>query len=112
MVQGHCHQKAVIGMDRDEQLLRAAGAAVEILDSGCCGVAGSFAFEPGHHDVSMACGERVLLPAVRSAAEETVVIADGFSCRLQISDGTDRQAVHLAEALAAALPRRSTKEPT
>ena len=75
----------------------------EVLDSGCCGMAGAFGFERDHYDVSIASGERVLLPAVREAGPETLVLADGFSCREQIAQVTGRRARHLAEALAEAL---------
>jgi Fe-S oxidoreductase len=79
------------------------GLEAELLDSGCCGLAGSFGFERGHHDVSMACGERVLFPVVREASRDTTLLADGFSCRTQIAEGTGRQAIHLA-LLRRALP--------
>jgi Fe-S oxidoreductase len=69
------------------------------LDAGCCGMAGAFGFEREHYGVSMQCGERVLLPAVRAAGRDTLIIADGFSCREQIAQSTDRHAVHLAEVL-------------
>ena len=79
-------------------------STLDVLDAGCCGLAGNFGFEAGHYDVSRACGERVLLPAVRDAAADTVVLADGFSCRTQIEQaGTGRTPVHLAEILAAGL---------
>jgi Fe-S oxidoreductase len=101
----HCHQHAVLGWDADAGLLERAGAEVEHLDSGCCGLAGNFGFEAGHYGVSRAAGERVLLPAVREAADSTAVLADGFSCRTQIEQGdTGRRAVHLAELIAAGLP--------
>ncbi|WP_245822836.1 FAD-binding and (Fe-S)-binding domain-containing protein [Brachybacterium avium] len=101
LVQTHCHQHAVMGFDADLELMRRAGIDAEVPDSGCCGLAGNFGFEKGHYDVSMACAERVLLPAVRDASPETLVIADGFSCRTQIAQGnTRRTAVHLAEVLA------------
>jgi Fe-S oxidoreductase len=102
LAQVHCHQHAIMGWDRDEQLLRAAGVDVERLESGCCGLAGNFGFERGHLDVSTACAEQVLLPAVRAADPGTVVLADGFSCRTQIQElsGTGRDGVHLAELLA------------
>jgi Fe-S oxidoreductase len=103
IVQAHCHQRAVMGMDADQALLGRAGVDAELLDSGCCGLAGNFGFERGHHDVSIACAERVLLPAVRSAAPETAVLADGFSCRTQIAQNSDRQALHIAQVLAAGL---------
>ncbi|ASW57713.1 FAD-binding oxidoreductase [Plantactinospora sp. KBS50] len=105
LIQTHCHQHAVLGVDADREVLRAAGVRPEFLDSGCCGLAGNFGFEKGHYDVSMACAERVLLPAVRTADERAVVLADGFSCRTQIEQGDagGRRAVHLAELLRAGL---------
>jgi FAD/FMN-containing dehydrogenase/Fe-S oxidoreductase len=104
IAQTHCHQHAVLGYDADQALLRAAGVETDVLDAGCCGLAGNFGFEAGHYDVSMACAERALLPAVRDAAPETVVLADGFSCRTQIEQaGTGRTPAHLAEVLAAGL---------
>jgi hypothetical protein len=82
--------------------MAAAGLEAEVLDSGCCGLAGNFGFEEGHYDVSIACAERVLLPRLRDAPEETVFLADGFSCRTQVEQArTGRRGVHLAEALAA-----------
>ena len=71
IAQTHCHQHAIMGYDADQALLRAAGVDLDVLDSGCCGLAGNFGFEAGHYDVSTACAERVLLPAVRGAAEDT-----------------------------------------
>ena len=104
IAQTHCHQHAIMGYDADQALLRAAGVDLDVLDAGCCGLAGNFGFEAGHYDVSRACGERVLLPAVRDAAAGTMVLADGFSCRTQIEQGgTGRTPVHLAEVLAAGL---------
>ncbi|MFI5693766.1 FAD-binding and (Fe-S)-binding domain-containing protein [Kribbella sp. NPDC051586] len=104
LVQTHCHQHAVLGADSDAELMKRAGIEAEQLQSGCCGLAGNFGFEAGHYDVSLAAGERVLLPRVRDAARETVILADGFSCRTQIEQGsTGRTAVHLAELLAAGL---------
>ena len=104
IAQTHCHQHAIMGYDADQALLRAAGIDLEVLDAGCCGLAGNFGFEAGHYDVSRACGERVLLPAVRDAPTNTLVLADGFSCRTQIEQGgTGRTPVHLAEILAAGL---------
>jgi Fe-S oxidoreductase len=100
--QVHCHHHAVLDdWSADEKLLNAAGAEAERLDSGCCGLAGNFGFEAGHLEVSKACAEHVLLPAVRSADPEVVVLADGFSCRTQIHelDSGGREAVHLAELL-------------
>jgi hypothetical protein len=77
---------------------------LEVLDSGCCGLAGSFGYEAGEpYDVSIKAGEQVLLPAVRSAPPETLVVTDGFSCRSQIEHGTDRRALHLAQVIDLAL---------
>jgi Fe-S oxidoreductase len=104
VAQTHCHQHAIMGYDADRALLRDAGVDLDVLDAGCCGLAGNFGFEAGHYDVSRACGERVLLPAVRDAAADTMVLADGFSCRTQIEQAcTGRTPVHLAEILAAGL---------
>jgi Fe-S oxidoreductase len=112
IVQGHCHHKAVMGMGDEEKILKKLGLDFEILDSGCCGMAGSFGFEPGsHYDVSVKAGERVLLPAVRAAAKDTLIIADGFSCRTQIEQGTDRQALHLAQIIQMAM-REGSRGPT
>jgi Fe-S oxidoreductase len=104
LVQTHCHQHAVIGFEADAALMAAAGIRAEVPDSGCCGLAGNFGFERDHYEVSKAVGERVLLPAVREAPESTDIVADGFSCRTQITHGTSRHPVHLAELLARALP--------
>src|SRR5436305_12774719 len=87
----------------DAELLGKLGLDFDIIDSGCCGMAGAFGFEKDHYDVSIGCGERVLLPMVRRAAKETLIIADGFSCREQIRQMTDRQALHLAQVLQMAL---------
>jgi Fe-S oxidoreductase len=106
IVQGHCHQQSVIGMDPDLALLDAAGVEAEPLDAGCCGMAGAFGFEADHYRVAMAVGERRLLPAVRAAAPGTLVMADGFSCRTQVEQATGRRPLHLAELLASALHSR------
>ncbi len=108
IVHGHCHHMSVMKMDPDEKLLTKLGLDFEILDSGCCGMAGSFGFEADHYEVSVAAGERVLLPAVRSATEGTLVIADGFSCREQIAQLTDRRALHLAQVLRLAISESET----
>jgi Fe-S oxidoreductase len=101
IAQTHCHQHAIMGYDADQALLRAAGVDVDVLDAGCCGLAGNFGFEAGHYEVSLACAERALLPAVRKAPATTLVLADGFSCRTQIEQaGTGRTPVHLAQVLA------------
>jgi Fe-S oxidoreductase len=97
----HCHQKALHhgAQGGDAALLRALGLEVDVLDSGCCGVAGSFGYERDHYEVSIKAGERVLLPAVRGAAPDTLIVADGFSCRNQIEHATRRRALHLAEVV-------------
>jgi hypothetical protein len=111
VVHGHCHHKAIMGFADEEGVLRALGLDFEVLDSGCCGMAGSFGFEEGdRYQVSIQCGERVLLPAVRSAATDTLIIADGFSCREQIAQTTDRYALHLAQVLQMAL-RQDARQP-
>jgi FAD/FMN-containing dehydrogenase/Fe-S oxidoreductase len=107
IVQRHCHQHAVLGFKEDARLLERLGVDAELLQSGCCGMAGSFGFERGdHYEVAMKAGERVLLPRVRQADRDTVVLADGFSCRTQIEQGTGRRATHLAELLRDALRRQ------
>ena len=99
IVHGHCHHHAVMGMDADRELLGRLGMGFEVLDSGCCGMAGAFGFEADHHEVSLACAERVLLPAIRAAGPDALILADGFSCREQIAQAAGRRALHLAEAL-------------
>src|SRR2546423_3672617 len=103
VVHGHCHHKAIMGMGPELTMLKKLGLDFELLDSGCCGMAGSLGFEKAHYDVSIKCGERVLLPAVRNAAKDTLIITDGFSCREQIAQTTDRQALHLAQVIQMAL---------
>jgi Fe-S oxidoreductase len=100
VLHGHCHHKALMGMQDELSLLQATNAQVSMLDSGCCGMAGPFGFEKDKFEVSQALGERVLLPAVRSAAPETILVSDGFSCREQIRQNSPRHAFHLAEVLA------------
>ena len=101
-MQGHCHQRSLVGMGPALRLLRRIpGAEVVDLDAGCCGMAGSFGYEKEHYEVSRLVGEQRLFPAVRGADPETVVVAPGFSCRLQIGHFTGRAAVHPAELLRA-----------
>ncbi|MFH9979278.1 FAD-binding and (Fe-S)-binding domain-containing protein [Streptomyces sp. NPDC017179] len=103
-VQTHCHQHAILHDDADRELMRRAHIDADVLDEGCCGLAGNFGFERGHHEVSMAVAEQGVLPAVRAAAPSGLLLADGFSCRTQIEQaGTGREALHLAEALALGL---------
>lgn len=106
LAQVHCHQHAVMGFDDDQDLIARAGVDGEVLDSGCCGLAGDFGFVEGHYEVSTAIGERDLLPRVRGASKETLILADGYSCRTQIEQGTGRASLHLAEVLARGLDDR------
>ena len=87
---GHCHHKATGGIDPEQALLERMGVDVRQVSGGCCGLAGSWGFEAGHHDVSMQVGEQALLPAVRDAPTTTLVVADGFSCKTQIEQARHR----------------------
>src|SRR6266702_3143427 len=101
IAQVHCHQHAIMGFDADAAVLRACGVDVDVLDTGCCGLAGNFGFERGHYEVSVGCAERGLWPAVSGAEEATTILADGFSCRTQIEAGNlGRKGIHLAQLLA------------
>jgi len=123
LMHAHCHHKALMGVDAEKGVLEAMGVEVKAPQTGCCGLAGSFGYEREHYDVSMRIGEHVLLPAVRQAPRDSLVIADGFSCRSQIEHGTSRRALHLADVLHLALregesgppgllpERRYTQEP-
>lgn len=99
LVHAHCHQKSLFGTKGDTALLEQLGARATVLDSGCCGMAGSFGFNPKHIDISNAVGELVLLPAVRKLSHDAVILTNGFSCREQIRQGTGRDVMHLAELL-------------
>lgn len=103
LLHGHCHHKAVLKMNDEEALLRRMGADLQSIDSGCCGMAGPFGFDKDKFEISQAIGERVLLPLVRQAPSDTLVVSDGFSCREQIFQATGRRAFHLAEAMDLAL---------
>jgi len=100
VVHGHCHQKTQLTMKDDMALLQATGAQVDLLDSGCCGMAGPFGFEKDKYDVSQTLAERVLMPAVRAASEQDIIVSNGFSCREQVAQNGPRRAVHLSEVLA------------
>jgi Fe-S oxidoreductase len=106
IVQGHCHHKAIMRMKSDKAQMNKLGLRYEVLESGCCGMAGAFGYEEDKYAVSQACGERVLLPRVRQANEQALIVADGFSCREQIEQATGRKTVHLAEAMRMALRLR------
>lgn len=100
IMHGHCHHKAIMKTDCDWEIIKDTGLDNQMLDSGCCGMAGYFGYEAGeHYNVSVKIGELVLLPAVRKAEKDTLVVADGFSCRGQIEQETDRKALHLAQVL-------------
>lgn len=98
----HCHQEAKGGYEADQDVLSRVGVETDVV-SGCCGLAGNFGFEKGHWDVSQGCAELELYPKVRAAADDDLVLADGFSCRTQIAQGSERRAVHLAQVLHRAL---------
>ncbi|HVV76417.1 MAG TPA: FAD-linked oxidase C-terminal domain-containing protein [Mycobacteriales bacterium] len=104
LVQKHCHHQAVMGFDAEEKLLKRLGVDAELPSTGCCGLAGSWGFEEDKYQISMDCGERELFPKVRDASPDTVLLADGFSCRTQIEQGTARRAMHIAQLIQAALP--------
>jgi hypothetical protein len=106
---GHCHQKALWGgMDEERALFRRMGVEAQVLDSGCCGMAGSFGFERGEkYRVSMRVGEHELFPTLRRTGEETLLVADGFSCREQIRQATPRRALHIAEVARLSLARHA-----
>jgi Fe-S oxidoreductase len=108
LLHGHCHAHATGGFDPEQQLLEAAGARVETPDTGCCGMAGGWGYEAAHYDVSKACAERALLPAIRASAPGTTVVASGFSCRSQIAQLGGGHAVHLAELLSRSLVSAAT----
>ncbi|MGE7434471.1 FAD-binding and (Fe-S)-binding domain-containing protein [Kitasatospora sp. NPDC001175] len=113
LTQVHCHQHAVLGTAADRRIEARIGLANQVPDSGCCGLAGNFGFERGHYEVSVAAAERVLLPAVRAAGPDTVLLADGFSCRTQIAQlAGGRRAIHLAELLRRAIREQSRPERT
>jgi Fe-S oxidoreductase len=99
IVHGHCHHRATSGMNDEMTILRKTGAEVTLLDSGCCGMAGPFGFEADKYEISQTLGNRVLLPAVRNATANTVIVTDGFSCAEQITQNTTARPLHLAELL-------------
>jgi Fe-S oxidoreductase len=104
IVHGHCHHKSIMKMDCEKAVLTKTGLDFEALPTSCCGMAGYFGYEKGeHYDVSVKAGEQLLLPKVREADKTTVIITDGFSCREQIEQETDRKGLHLAQVLQMAL---------
>src|SRR5215217_2941336 len=103
VVHGHCHQKAIMGMSAEQELYSKLGLDFEMPESGCCGLAGSWGFEHDKYDLSMKIGERRLLPAVRNTDRDTILIADGFSCKTQVEHATERRALHTAQVIKMAL---------
>ncbi|HKR99407.1 MAG TPA: heterodisulfide reductase-related iron-sulfur binding cluster, partial [Candidatus Dormibacteraeota bacterium] len=104
LVHFHCHQRATSDTDCDERVLERLGLDAEVLDTGCCGLAGSFGYEAGErYEVSVKAGEQMLLPRVRDASPHTLILTDGFSCRSQIEHGSDRSALHLAQVVQMAI---------
>jgi Fe-S oxidoreductase len=99
VLHGHCHHKSLMKMNAERSILGRTGAEIELLDAGCCGMAGPFGFEKEKYAVSQMLGERALLPAVRGASAETLIVTDGFSCREQIAQNTNRRALHFAEVI-------------
>ncbi len=111
LVHRHCQHEAIMKFDADKKVLKAIGLDHEVLDSGCCGMAGGFGYEADHYDVSIACGERVLLPKVREASEGTLILADGFSCESQIVQQTGRKSLHLSQVLQMAFRQGGPRNP-
>jgi FAD/FMN-containing dehydrogenase/Fe-S oxidoreductase len=107
---GHCHQKSVLTTGADLAILKKLGIDAETPDTGCCGMAGAFGFDAHNYDISVAIGERVLLPAAREASTETLIITDGFSCREQVEQLTNRKPLHLAQVLHRSIHQPATKD--
>jgi Fe-S oxidoreductase len=107
----HCHQQALMKTTHAESLLRKMGIELSVPDSGCCGMAGPFGFDKEKITIAQAIGERILLPAVRAASQETLIVMDGFSCREQVYQSTGRHAYHLAEVIQLALQTQQSPSP-
>jgi Fe-S oxidoreductase len=105
IVQGHCHHKAIMRMTEEETVMQEMGLDYKVLNSGCCGMAGSFGYEKEKYDISIKAGERALLPEVRKAGLSTLIMADGFSCKEQIEQETNRHALHLAEVISLSMKK-------
>jgi FAD/FMN-containing dehydrogenase/Fe-S oxidoreductase len=113
VVHGHCHHKSIIKMDAEEKVFDEMKLDYQVLDSGCCGLAGYFGYETGdHYDISVKAAERVLLPAVKNAGKSTIIITDGYSCREQIEQLTNRKGMHTAQVLQMALHENGEAEST
>ena len=111
VVHGHCHQKSIFGMKGDTELLDKLGVRWTLLDTGCCGMAGSFGFSADHYELSMKIAEDKLLPLVRNAHAEAIVVTNGFSCREQIEQGAGRQTLHIAQLVMKALEQMPQTAP-
>jgi FAD/FMN-containing dehydrogenase/Fe-S oxidoreductase len=111
IVHGHCHHKSILHFKTETDLLKKAGLDCHVPDSGCCGMAGSFGYEADHYQVGLDCGERVLLPSVRKASADELVVTDGFSCREMILQETDRKPLHFAQVLQMGLRNGTRPEP-
>ncbi|MFL5820399.1 MAG: FAD-binding and (Fe-S)-binding domain-containing protein [Solirubrobacteraceae bacterium] len=111
LVHGHCHHRAVLGFEAETRVLERVGLDAELLDAGCCGMAGSFGYEKRNYDLSMACGEQKLLPRARELDPDALLVADGFSCQEQVAQATGKRALHLAEVLRMTLDRRLGQAP-
>ncbi len=109
LVQGHCHHNAIMKFAAEETVMKGMGLDVDHPDTGCCGMAGAFGFEKKNYEISMRVGERALLPKVRDAADDTLIVADGFSCREQIEQSTGRETLHLSQVLRMALREKSQR---
>ena len=111
VVHGHCHQKAIMGMSHEASLLKKMGADMELLDSGCCGMAGSFGFEKNKYQVSQTVFKHELQTHIETASQETILIADGFSCKTQIKQNSGREALHIAQVMKLALDQGQLANP-
>jgi Fe-S oxidoreductase len=112
LVHMHCHHRAIMKVDAEQELLKKLGLDIQIPESGCCGMAGAFGFEKGeHYDLSIKCGERHLLPAVREINGDALVIANGFSCHEQIVQQTEKKPLHIAEVLHLAMKQGTPRRP-
>jgi FAD/FMN-containing dehydrogenase/Fe-S oxidoreductase len=110
LIQGHCHQAAIFKLHSEKEMLEKMGLEATIMDSGCCGLAGSFGFEADKYDLSMQIAHRAMVPTIEASAPDTFVVANGFSCQTQITDTTDRKPVHLAEVIQMGLEQQRTRE--
>ncbi|HLH29589.1 MAG TPA: FAD-linked oxidase C-terminal domain-containing protein, partial [Terriglobia bacterium] len=110
LIQGHCHQAAVFKLDGEKKMLQKMGLEASIMDSGCCGQAGSFGFEEGKYDFSMQIAHRAMVPKIEESSRDTLIVANGFSCQTQIGDATDRKPLHIAQVLQMGLEKKRTAE--